>query len=1344
MDFTFLEEKFDEEKFTNFIEKNFEDIGFVDTDYTKLDNEHIVQYKYLGESFLSDDTNDIGFYILEAKDKNIENKRVGFNTIINKLASDHTTDCVIVAIIHPDSDVWRLTFVSYDEDHKLKTNAKRYTYVLGQDISIRTAREQLSELLSEPITQSTLELAFSVERVTKEFFDKYKNIYKNLLIELKPHEAIFRGEDNLKLFTKKLLGRIVFLYFLQKKGWLASDENWENGDKKFLSNCFANKENKYIKYDNFYADVLQPIFFDALNEKREDDIFTLLNCKMPFLNGGLFHSDEFDRDKNKRPLILIENTVFENIFETFDSYNFTIIEDSPLDSEIAIDPEMLGRVFEDLLEDRKDKGAFYTPREIVHYMCKKSIENYLETQLKEYRYDFSMEEFLDKTTLDDEKVLQFYTNHPMKFLKIDNYFKELHPYKNLVVDFFIVAKLRGYLLNSDGTRTKKKKIRREINHTIWSKILKKEYEVVSVIFGSNKEIKLNKVYKYPTILQYIQIEERYFALAFFPNINGDLELSTIFQVNKKEIKRKLKNYYKALNEINENNFVFDNEVLESIKKLREDCRSLHAEPLSLFQVEELPRQAVAPIIKQGLSTFHNFFNDKSVADENLKKSLKSFNHSDKYINTLLSNSNTPQEHLKKLMLIVLNKIKVLDPAIGSGAFPMGILHEIMEARIHLGDKTNLGQMKRKIIQNSIYGIDIEPSAVEIAKLRFWLSIVVDEVKPTPLPNLFYKIMVGNSLIETIDDENPLKGKTKKSLDELKASFDEFYNLHKNKDGKKNQISAKLKRMFKSLLETYSNQAKMVQNEKELKKNVKEINTANLIVEVLNDLQTNHYSDKIFLYKLFFRDVLEKGGFDVVIGNPPYVRQEKIKELKSKKEIQAFDSYCGTADLYIYFFEKGYKLLKPNGVLSYITSNKYTRAKYGKDFRKFVLKNTNILEYVDFNGVKVFESATVDTSIMTYKKSKEKDSNFIYCDVDEKYKKGSELDKFIDEKSFDYLKSDLNIEGFSFLDKKELQIKKKIEKIGISLKFWNISMNRGATTGFNEAFVIDGKVKDELISKDIKSADIIKPLLRGRDIKRYSYEFADKWIIGTFPALHLDINKYPAIKEYLEIFGKRIYQTGQKGSRKKTNNKWFETQDATAYYKEFENENITWQRVTKEPLFCMTKKDLNISDSMAFIVSDSNKYLMAILNSKTLFFYVDKISHQYGTTGYLLSNQYVNQLPIPQIPKEQQKPFEILVDYILFAKEQDMKNEASLFESIIDGMVYDLYFEDDMKKANCFITSRVEEIVKPFGKYDNDNDKNMLIKVIYDIFREDKSVQRGLIFSRNIEVVKIINGDKKDD
>ena len=1112
MNLEFLGKRFDENIFVTFLHETFDELEMIDSRYRndnldESDKQHITEYRYFGEAFL-DDNSEIGVLLLKSKTPHIENKRVGFSQVISKLAKPIQKDTVLVVIYHEDSPVWRLTFVSYDfKDGKQtqRTNAKRYSYVLGEGIATKTAKEQIGALGRGRITQEILEDAFSVEKVSKEFFYEYKSLYKESMNYL-TERYYFDEEIEKSSFTKKLLGRIVFLYFLQKKGWLGSIEKWGDGKKNFMSHLFKNRNEN----GNFYHDILEPVFFDALNidRRKSDDYFELLECKMPFLNGGLFTRDKIDTIF-KHEKYELDDELMTQIFDTFDKYNFTVIEDTPHDSEVAIDPEMLGRVFEDLLEDRKDKGAFYTPREIVHYMCQESIINYL------------------------------------------------------------------------------------------------------------------------------------------------------------------------------------------------------------FSCEMGAREALRDfVLKKELSTL-----DKT----KLKESLVA--------------------------------IKVLDPAIGSGAFPMGMLHEIVSLLEIVSDESTQN-LKRTVIQNSIYGVDIEPSAVEIAKLRFWLSIVVDEETPSPLPNLFYKIMVGNSLLETIDGFDPLAneqsliGNNRKKIKNIQKLLNDFY-LTANND-KKQALQETIEKEIDEILDS---KLKEKRDEKESqisnvnlfnglsKKQAEIIEKANKTIDIIENIKQRPTTE-LFFYKIYFADVMNNGGFNVVIGNPPYIRHEKIKAIKERLKIEGYKSYNGTADLYIYFFEQGYRLLKEGGILSYITSNKYTRARYGKQFREFVLDNTKILEYIDFKDIQIFDSATVATSIFSYKKvgnvASASSKSFTYCDVDKSYKKGEVLENFISQKGFSYPQSDLDGDGFIFMNQKELAIKKIMEKKGLILKEWNIEIKSGIKTGFNEAFIIDGKIKDELIAKNIKNSEVIKPLLRGRDVNRYEYEFADKWLINIHNNPPIDINEYPTIKEHLDKYIDKLEKRSDKGITP------YNLRNC-AYLDEFEKEKIMWLELTDNPKFTLDSSKYLLEMTVFFISGENLKYLLALLNSKVVFWYFNFICAESGVGTNRWKKIYVEQLPIPQISKEAQKPFEILVDYILFLKTQDLEVKGIkyqlmpvYFEQIIDGMVYELYFEELLKKHDRDIIQHLGVLPEITELADEEK-----ISILFEVFTRlnniKHKVRNNLFYMDSIPEIKIIKG-----
>lgn len=1105
----------------------------------RIDHSHVSSYHALGTTFL-DDGRELAIFIFELKDTvDLEHNRVSLHKALESRTKEILADGAIAAFYKPsDPSVWRFSFLrfTYDEnDKQIVTASRRFTYLLGNGIAVKTAKEYLKKLV--PHDMDKIQDAFSVERVSKEFFEEYRKLFEQVVEHLKPQKGLFDSETDIHAYAKKLLGRIVFLYFLQKKGWMGAKEkdSWGSGDKNFISGLF--KDNPR----DFYVKRLAPLFFETLNRKRENDYSDIFGSYIPFLNGGLF-----DERKGLDDRVIINDAIFAEVFGVFDRYNFTVIEDTPHDSEVAIDPEMLGRVFENLLEEnyRKGKGAFYTPREIVHYMCRESLIDKLSQ------------------SFDPDAI------------------------KNLII---------------------------------------------------------------------------------------------------------------------------------------------HSET------------------------------DNS------------------YI----------RKHAKEIETVV-KSLKVLDPAIGSGAFPMGLLHELVAVLANLDKTADLAELKRSVIENSIYGVDIDPDAVEIAKLRFWLSLTVDEDTPSPLPNLFFKIMQGNSLIETIDGIDPIptdlsapktKREQKTLLSPIRQAWDfdkvdahdhilvltkklhQFFQASDRelKQGLQEEIFSVIKQILDQRIDELKRNISTLQNdlaveqtktktpivERKVKKLTDDMFQFESTLVKIEALKNSPISPEIFLYKLWFGEVLKEGGFDIVIGNPPYIRQEAIKHLKPALQKENYTCFNGTADIYVYFYEQGYRLLKEKGILSFITSNKWARAKYGKEFRNFVLENTNMLEYIDFNGVKVFETATVDTNILSFQKIN-KASDFLYCDVGIDYK-GGDLSLYCNQNGFQYGQNNLTSESFVFVNPKEYFIKKRIESLGTPLKNWDIQINYGVKTGFNEAFIISSELRDELISIDPKSADILKPILRGRDIKRYASDWAGLYLIATFPALNLNIDDYPSIKQHLNNFGNRLNQSGEAGSRKKTGNAWFETQDQIAYWREFEHEKIMYPNMTKYRPFFYDKSGF-FSNDKSFIINGQRstlKYLIALLNSWLFdFAFKDKFPELLGGT-LELRKVFFEHLPIPKLSDNLQKPFEILVDYILFTKSNEMENESKFFESLIDLMVYGIYFEDSMKAHECYINNSVRELTVPFDEDMNDEQKKSLLSVVIMQLRDDKEISRALIFKNNIEEVQIVEGISND-
>jgi type II restriction/modification system DNA methylase subunit YeeA len=433
----------------------------------------------------------------------------------------------------------------------------------------------------------------------------------------------------------------------------------------------------------------------------------------------------------------------------------------------------------------------------------------------------------------------------------------------------------------------------------------------------------------------------------------------------------------------------------------------------------------------------------------------------------------------------------------------------------------------------------------------------------------------------------------------------------------------------------------------------------------------------FEWRFEFPEVLDKNGdfqgFDLIVANPPYIRQERIKDLKPFLE-KKYKIFNGTADIYTYFFELGLNLLSKNGVLSFIVSNKWTRAKYGKNLRKMILDETDILQYVNLNKIKVFESATVDTNLISLQHRKE-NRTFKYCDarmeIEEiitfRGEKIKEKHYFYD--CFDYDINDLSEESFSFLKKEELEIKKKIEKIGTPLKDWDIEIYRGILTGYNEAFIISTEKRNEILENCTSSEErertekILMKMLRGRDIKRYSYEWAGLWLINFHNNPPLKISEYPAIQKHLDNFYPKLQKRTDKGVTP------YNLRNC-AYLEEFEKEKIVWKAVGRNLAFSIVEPKVYITAPASFIVSQNNKYLLGLLLSSTIEYYIYKYSDRTGAGDIMLNNQSLEKIPIPKPTPETEKTLSDLVDKILEAKSKNL--DTSKLETEIDEVVFKLY------------------------------------------------------------------------
>lgn len=415
------------------------------------------------------------------------------------------------------------------------------------------------------------------------------------------------------------------------------------------------------------------------------------------------------------------------------------------------------------------------------------------------------------------------------------------------------------------------------------------------------------------------------------------------------------------------------------------------------------------------------------------------------------------------------------------------------------------------------------------------------------------------------------------------------------------------------------------------------------------------------------------GFAVVIGNPPYVQLQKNGGALGRMYSDAgFATFARTGDVYQLFYEQGCRLLTPDtGVLSYITSNSWLKAEYGKATRRYVADKLSVLRLLEM-GKDVFENAIVDTSVLIARNGKRDETG-----------KAVDMDRLAakDFPPAEPLWGPFVPQGerpWSALSATERTMIDKMEAVGTPLKEWDVTLYRGVTTGLNDAFIIDERTKETLVAADPKSAEILKPVLRGKDIQRYQAQWADLWLITTFPSLQLDIDGYPAIKKFLSSFGRaRLEQSGKPlagggRSRKKTQHSWFETQDATAYHNDFAKEKLIWIDLTDRGRFAYDDGGMFCVNTAFILSGKAIKYLCALLNSKLTTWYMNNtaLNSGMGVTRWIPIS--VERIPLPKITAAQQRPFIRLVDRILHAKTADSAADTRAEEAEIDRRVYALY------------------------------------------------------------------------
>ena len=1003
--------------------------------------------------------------------------RVAVQGIIRRILGAFEGAFMIFHYESTDRWDWRFSFCCKGE--KDVSEAKRFTFLLGPNQSCRTAAQnfvKLAQSASNGIpTMDAVRKAFDVEALSDEFFAKYKKYYEEFVkyitgkrfkkvgkkwkevSEGVPNEAIYKAFDKddkaVRDYVKKLLGRIVFLHFLQKKGWLGGKKSWSDGDREFMLHLY--QRSSEAQKENFLDGVLEPLFDKGLDEDRskQEDLFNtkvsgIGKVRIPYLNGGLFTRDAADEK-----VVRLPKEYFHDFLVFLSEYNFTIDENDPNDAEVGVDPEMLSRIFENLLEDNKDKGAIYTPKPIVEYMCRQSLIAYLQTDMPEAEH-----------------------------AAIEKFVKTYDP--------------------------------------------------------------------------------------------SDLTKKTASTIDKK-----------------------------------------------------------------------------------------------------------------------LKSVKICDPAIGSGAFPMGMLRELYFCRTALEE--DLGnhrpaEIKRQIIQENIYGVDIEKGAVDIARLRFWLSLVVDEESPHTLPNLDFKIMQGNSLLESykgVPLDSLLQGRrpARKKAKQGKFAFDthETYTqdeLALGGDSASHAITALMGEYYstdncdrkKKILSAINDQVKGY---------IKgQINNSDLNAEI-DALECQN--DKFFLWHTWFADVFKKGGFDIVIGNPPYIQlQSNGGELANLYQRCGFATFERTGDIYCLFYEFGWQLLAQNGHLCYITSNKWLRGGYGECLRKFFVEYTQPLKLLDFAGEKIFESASVDTNILLFAKNggSRGATSCLACVATPECR--HDIGRFFNNtaRRAEFRADDI----WRIMSEKEEEVFCKIRDLGKPLKDWNLALNRGVLTGCNDAFIIGDDVRDRIVSEDRRSAELLLPYVKGQHVERYWHEDSGKWLVATHNGYddvpRVNVAKYPAIKKWLDSNEPALSSRTDQGDTPYNLR-------SCAYWGDFSLPKILWaetmriRRKTAErfPRFAYVEEGLVADKTCFFATGEDLKYLVGVMNSLVGWYLCKQCVSILDKGGYMMQKAFVERIPVLRVSATKQKPIIALVDKILAAKKSDSNADVSALESKIDEKVFDLYGLDDNER-----------------------------------------------------------------
>ena len=641
----------------------------------------------------------------------------------------------------------------------------------------------------------------------------------------------------------------------------------------------------------------------------------------------------------------------------------------------------------------------------------------------------------------------------------------------------------------------------------------------------------------------------------------------------------------------------------------------------------------------------SFYTPREIVNYMVDESLIAYLGNNDFVRSLFSYDFTFDKTKSNEYLKIADKlkaVKILDPACGSGAFPMGLLNRMIDILERISPNEDIYELKLSVIENCLYGCDIQSIAAQITKLRFFISLICncekDASKPNfgipTLPNLETKFVSANSLIAKKKEDRQLNLFKSEEIESIKKELHQIRHLHfsAKSTSTKHRLREKDLALREELIELLSDENNFASDDA---KQLAEWNPYDQ-----ND--TSSFFDPEWMFGV-------ADGFDIVIGNPPYIQlQNNGGELAKLYEGCGYSTFARTGDIYCLFYERGWQLLKKDGHLCYITSNKWMRAGYGEKTRDFFANKTNPLLLIDFAGVKIFESATVDTNILLFSRSNNQHKTT--CAITNKQNKDSvkNLSDFVRQQHTvcDFSTSD----SWVILSPIEQSIKRKIEAVGTPLKDWDIQINYGIKTGCNEAFIIDTAKREEILTncqtedERKRTAELIRPILRGRDIKRYGYEWAELWLIATFPSRHYNIDEYPAIKQYLLSFGiERLEQTGKTHivngekvkARKRTSNKWFETQDSISYWEDFSKPKIIWKIIGSRLAFAIDNNGIMLNNACYLLTGNHLAHILGFLNSSPLIWYSEITNmNKTGVGDAQVGAQNIILFPIPSTINEE--------------------------------------------------------------------------------------------------------------